>query len=233
MINIGEFTPFIILLILASLVIFGVRWFSRRKIAKRGFWMLGGYGVILLISVIIYYFIPVSAEEMEGIQHPDDWEIFSSVISGAVSVASIEEYLVEEWEFEYEENTLRIASQGENNYDSRIAVERTENEIIEAAFYRTPLYFEGREVENDSRPVYLQMTSDRLELIFPESTEEISFASFSKEFPMKQFNDTEMGPLGYAFGFGIKWSEQLIYLQIPEDLDISTEPGVQLQYIPD
>ncbi|MFA1819324.1 hypothetical protein ACDX78_03800 [Virgibacillus oceani] len=229
--NIGDFIPFIILLVLSVLVILGVRWFSRRKIAKKGYWMLGGYGIILLISVIIYYFIPVSTEETAGIQHPDHWDTFSSVISGADSVASIEEYLVEEWEFDYEEDTLRIASQGENNYDSRIAVERTENETIEAAFYRTPLYFQGREVEIDSRPVYLQMTSDRLELIFPESTEEISFASFSKEFPMQQFKDKEMGPFGYAFGFGIKWSEQLIYLQIPEDMEISTGPEVHVEYL--
>jgi hypothetical protein len=229
MINAG---PFIILIIIAVLILMGIRWFSSWSLARRGPWILGAYVVILLISVVLYYFIPVSTEETRGVEHPEHVEIFSSVLSGAESVSSIEGFLKEEWEFPIEEDTLRIASIGDHNM--RIAVEFTKNEMVEAAFYRTPFYFDGRELESDFIPLALELESGRLDIVARETTEEINVSSFSKEFPMQQFDDDDgnaHAPSGFAFGVDIGWSEQLLYLQIPEDIEISTGSNVHLDYV--
>jgi hypothetical protein len=233
MINLGSFTPLIILIFLAALVFLGIRWFSNWKIVRRGYLMLSVYGVILLVSVVIYYFIPVSAEETErsGNGHPGHYEIFGSVLSGAEDVSSIEEFRLEDWEFPFEDETLRIESYGGMHHDMRILAEHTQNDVIEATMYRTPLYFNGREIEIDSIPVNVQLDSDRLNLTFQEDTEEVRFASFTKEFPMQQFDDTEQELDGFGFGMAITWSEQLLYLQVPEDIEISTGSGVQLEFI--
>lgn len=231
MTNWGAFVPFMILFFIAMLVFLGVRWLSNWNVVKRGYWMLGGYGVILIISVIIYYFIPVSAEESQGIAHPGNLETFNEVISGADSVASIEGYLEEEWTFSYDADTLQIQFQGENDYALRIAVARTENETIDAAYYRTPLYFNGEAVEVSSIPVNLRINDDRLDIISQENMEEVNLSSFSKEFPMQQFNETETAPFGGGFGISVQWSEQLIYLQVPEDIEISTGASTHVEYL--
>ncbi len=230
MMNLGPFTPLIILMLLVALTFWVVMRFSKWRGAKKGFWILGGYGVILLISVIIYYFIPVSAEETERarIDHPGHVETFSGVLSGTEDVASIEEFLLKEWEFDYDEDTFRIESRGDMNF-IRVAVERTESDGIKAAFYRTPLSFNGMEIENKSIPLDIQLTPDRLEIVSSQGTEEVYIASFSKEFPMHQFNDQDMEMLG--FGMEMGWSEQLLYLQVPEDIEISGVSGVQVEYV--
>ncbi|GAB3800808.1 hypothetical protein [Virgibacillus kimchii] len=231
MINLGPFIPLIILIFIAVLILLGVRWFSNWSVARRGPWILGGYGVILLISVILYYFIPVSTEETRGVEHPGHMETFSNVISGEESVASMEGYLMEEWQFPYEEETLRIESIGDNSRNIRIAVEFTADDMIEAGYYRTPLYFDGSELESDLIPVDLQLESDRLDVRAQETTEEINVSSFSKEFPMTQFDEDDNDSVGFSFGLEIGWSEQLLYLQIPEDIEISTGSSVHLDYV--
>ena len=233
MINLGPFTPLIILIFLAAFVFLGIRWFSKWKVTRRGHWMLSGYGVLLLMAVVIYYFIPVSAEETErsGSGHPGHYEIFGDVLSGAEDVSSIEEFRLEDWEFPFEEETLRVESYGGMHHDMRILAEYTENDVIEATVYRTPLYVNGREIEIDSIPVHVQLNSDRLDLTFQEDTEEVRLASFTKEFPMQQFDDTEQDLYGFGFGTAVTWSENLLFLQVPEDVEISTGSGVQMDFI--
>ncbi|RDW21265.1 hypothetical protein [Oceanobacillus chungangensis] len=220
--------PFIILLIIiVAVIVVVLRGFNRVNITRKGYWILGGYVIVLLLSVVIYYFIPGPKEESQ--QAPTGRQDLSEVLYGELPVESINEYFEEEWDFSYDKDSIQIGYKGDLNNSVSIAVERTDGNSIKAAFYQTPIYASGIELTEHIKPIDMQLSEDRFLINLPE-TVHLDFTSFRKEFPLLQFKDSPNEDwMGDSERF--HWGDQLLYLQIPREIEIKTEMDVYLEYV--
>ncbi|AXI07868.1 hypothetical protein CV093_02305 [Oceanobacillus sp. 143] len=224
--------PIALILIVIVAGIFIVSKTNRGNAAKAGYWMFGVYVIVLFLSVGVYYFIPASAtEQLESAENEYNQNNLSEVLVGERPVESIHEFLVEEWEFMYEEGQIQIGYQGDLNNTVNIAVERTDGDSIKAAFYQTPVYGFNMELMEFIRPLDIQLADDRFVIKLPD-TEQLEFTSFSKEFPLMQFKDSPNEEWHDA-PESLYWGEQLLYLQIPRGVEINSEMDVYLEYVND
>ncbi|MBP2080030.1 hypothetical protein [Oceanobacillus polygoni] len=202
---------------------------SKLFTAKRGYWMLFGYFLLLIISVGVYYFSSVSEEENVESKYNDmnRGDLYNVLYEGA-PIESYQQYLEKEWEFPYEEDTLHIDYLGDDMNTINVAVERYDGNSIEAAFYQTPTYVNGENVQEYMTPIDLQLYSDQLVIELAE-LRELRFSSFAKEFPMQQFR--EGNDDWWWSGYGIEWGTQLLYLRIPNGIETSSNYDINIEYL--
>ncbi|RDW21138.1 hypothetical protein CWR48_04060 [Oceanobacillus arenosus] len=216
----------LLIIVVGIIIISKVNW---RNVAKVGYWMLGAYVIVLLLSVGVFYFVPVTEEE--PIQTPEseyDYHL-DEVLLGERPVESINEYLVEEWDFEYELDHIQIGYQGDINNTVNIAVERTDGNTIKAAFYQTPVYGFNMELTKFIRPMDIQLSDDRFVVKLPV-TKQLKFTSFDKEFPLMQFKDSPNEDW-LDVPESLYWGGQLLYLQVPREIEINAEMDVYIEYV--
>ncbi|MFC4024846.1 hypothetical protein ACFOUV_13670 [Oceanobacillus longus] len=221
------FMPFIILLIIATVIIYSLRWLNRQRFAKKGYWLLGGYVLLLLLSVGVYYLIPVPQEDSEG--EPEDIHTakLQGVIYDGIPIESIRQYLDKEWEFPSNQESIHIGYQGNIDHSIQIAVERSGNtDSIEASFYQTPVYIMNTKITESLQPVNVEFFSGNLMVETPESMY-LEFSTYAKEFPVKQFT----GQLKDDWWDDVEISEQLLYLKVPENIEISSDSDVWIEYV--
>ncbi|WP_339230141.1 hypothetical protein NSQ77_07925 [Oceanobacillus sp. FSL K6-2867] len=226
--SVSELFPIIFLVFIIAAIAVVAGKLSKRFTAKRGYWMLLGYFLLLIISVGVYYFFPVS--EVENVESKDNDmnrdDLYNVLYEGA-PIESYQKYLETEWEFPYEKDTLYIDYLGDDMGTINVVVERYDGNTIEAAFYQTPIYVNGESVQEYMNPIDLQLYSDQLVIELAESRE-LRFSSFAKEFPMQQF--TKKNDKWWS-GFEIEWGTQLLYLRIPNGIETSSNYDIYIEYL--
>ena len=220
--------PLIIFVFIIVMIAVAAGKLSKLFTAKRGYWMLFGYSLLLIISVGVYYFSAVSEEE--GVQSKDfdmNRDDLYNVLYDGAPIESYQKYLEKEWEFPYEGDTLYFDYLGDDMNTINVAVERYDGNSIEASFYQTPIYVNGENVREYMNPIDLQLYSDQLVIELAESRE-LRFSSFAKEFPMQQFREVNDDMWS---GYEIEWGTQLLYLRIPNGIKTSSNYDIYIEYV--
>ncbi|MDG5472947.1 hypothetical protein P6709_14430 [Jeotgalibacillus sp. ET6] len=203
--------------------------FSTRKM----FMILAGYVGILLVSMVIYYFLP--QHKMEGVEEAlGSWEeafeegaeVYEAAHRGDFEDIP-EEYLIGEKTIPYDKNTLLIQPGMLDETMAVIAIERVENEgEIQVIHYRSPYRLDGIDISHEFENTEINTVENQL-ILTASSPGEISYAQFTKPVILSQFN-----PSGHS-GMGINYhaGTEAFLLKVPENIEVLQEDESFIQFL--
>lgn len=211
----------IILIILVGAWLFSSKKGGIIKIWKRmnTYWLLAGYIVLLIISLSLYLWMPISGElhtlsQKERLQEINIRDHFHDVMINPKRMDLHNQYLKEKIDVAYNEDKLSIVVQ---NVDATIPilVERKDSDerTLSAYLYETKVLIDNIDISKQMEPVRFDLSGDLLTIQFPTLTT-YTFAEFTNEFTIAQFTNKSF------FHRDIHFAEQLIYIQIPRDIEI-------------
>lgn len=222
--------PIFALVIYITIIVGLLYLFSKIKIKKVGYWLLLGYTTILVISAIVYLFIPkddiISATELWS--EDGEIDLLYEVVYESQPIETYDRHKKNEWIIDVENlDELMIFYELEYNYSIPVIIELVNDQTkLEASFYQVSpkidaVRQEGRDVVN------VRLANEEL-IISAPSTNYFQFVSAKKEFPFNQFGESvpRVDLLeGFHSGQGI------IYLKVPEHLDLQFANGVYYEYV--
>ncbi|PYZ94653.1 hypothetical protein CR194_03745 [Salipaludibacillus keqinensis] len=225
--------PMMIILLLITAAIF----FLNKTWKKRGIivgvkgtkLVLAVYIGVLIVSVPLAVFLS-SQTESYGIERLtySELEKIEGSLEEALSNGEVEQMLSEQrsdkWTFNYDREELFISFQ--SDYMSvEVYVERDpelDNEI-EAIYFYPRVVVDEMNLSNETNPMDIEISDGRLNIKEPLETE-LSFAGFEREFPISQFyGESFMGRSSSS-----SMSQPIIYLRIPEELELETDFDIYL-----
>jgi hypothetical protein len=186
-------------------------------------WLLVIYGAILLASLILVAFTkPLEVGKINATQ--ENIDLYEIMHNGEISKLG-KNHLIDAQSFEYKgENITLTSPNGENN--STVFVERkTEDDgRIDVHFYGSGLYMEGINLTEKIILPSLRMEEGTLSIIHP-GFQEINIAVVKDEFTINQFTGERDRDQGIHF------DGPIIYLQIPQHLEIKKDEYMHLQFV--
>ncbi|EEG75990.1 hypothetical protein [Dethiobacter alkaliphilus] len=192
-------------------------------------WILAGYGLILVTSLLILLFLP--QDSLHGEQGVGDETIdqareardtfYSAVMEGRPEdVAGA--YVTEKWSFPLADNNLTIAAPQREWFSGLLVVEKTEDltDRIELTHYVTRTIVNHIDFTDSLQPPGVSLENSRL--LLREYHLEISLAQFQREFVVAQLLGEEKENWWLNPGSSSVGAEAL-YLRVPEDAVIVVE----------
>ncbi|MCA1010337.1 hypothetical protein [Halobacillus halophilus] len=188
--------------------------------SKTPVWVFGGYACLLLVSFILYFFIPdqsASSGNGEGTVIEEGRQLYQKAIAGEI-VDMDKKYLREEWSFDYDQDRLEISDDIEVPSALTIVIDQTnDSEKVKAAFYSTPASLQGLEL-NHEIPLKLGIADQRLNLMLTETTDR-TFTMFSPSFPFTQFTEEKDGMMEAD----MEWGTYILYVSVPSSISVSSD----------
>ncbi len=188
-------------------------------------WVFAGYFILLLLSVVLYYFLPAghSLEEVDvSIQDESHAEIsfFDAANKGKID-ESPEGVLKKEWEFPLKDTDLRISIEdgtfGKFQGEPFILAERTnKGTVLKVEHYVTRTILNGIDVTGKMPSPDLHLEGDSLYLKSPDPVE-MNFSFYTNGFTTRQFNGEKVWDGEHENLIG----NDILYLRIPEGVDIT------------
>lgn len=223
---IAAFFPIVLVLIvigLLSVLVGKITTTRKRYLYGKGIiWVFGGYIVILLFSVGLFFLIPEkNANSGEDISiktvNKESRQLYEAAIDGRMDAID-GAYIKEQWTFDYTENQLVLETPGNDVNGPSIFIERKKesDDTVDAIYYQIPSSIEGRKIAKPLTPT-VDLTKSALTIEKPEPVE-LEFTIFKEEFPITQFTEAE-GMFDSSIGLGMT----LLYIRIPKDLDLKTD----------
>ncbi|WP_226038047.1 hypothetical protein [Aquibacillus saliphilus] len=179
-------------------------------------WVLSIYGIILLASIVVFFSLPddeitsISQVDSEKIERSNQ-ELYNRAHLGTLE-QSKQITVKEKWQFDVKEQFLQVTSNGEENQDIIIFVERKESNDgeIDVVKYATESLVNhgGYQVELNNNKLIVQQP-DKMDY---------HFAIFTNEFSITQFT----GEKRLHFPTSAIEAE-LLYIRIPKDLELTGE----------
>lgn len=225
--------PFILIVILAGvwLVVFTVKKYFP---AKATHWMLLIYTSVLLLAAVFVLF-GIKGTEVVGNKSGDEkgeavriqGEIHDAIEQGKMPDID-KKFISAEKSFKLDASVLKIDSdwEGQNPY---IVIERSAEigQQVKVRIYSlTVQEVEGYALTKAINPPNFKMSGNLL-LFSKPSFQEFKYAIFGEEFPINQFKyERRDGGGGYSLA-----EEYVIFVQIPEDLQIDEGDGVYINYL--
>lgn len=216
--------------ILILLVIIGFPFLLRRlQLSRFGYWLLGGYFILLIASVVAYTFIPteefVDEEELPA-EMTNRIYLVHEILDQGVPLEEFEQYKKKEWEFPVgtEESFSLYAGP---DYQFPVIIKRVEDqEAIHVDYYEVtpeidvePVYDEGEvTVYNHNGELTLEVLGYKL----------YRFNSMEKGFPFNQFEEEEDHSWIYYDVFD---DERMFYITIPADIELNVHPDTDVHWL--
>lgn len=230
---IGFLLPFIIVIVLVGLVVFSINRVGIRRNKyisnKRMYWLLGGYVIVLMVSIALFFTIPIHpntnfAEEID-LGHSSNLEHITS--KDQLDEAS--DFIVNEKELPYEKDYLNIQLNISNDqyYNFRILVERKNeaDQMIEAVIYQAPTFINDWDITEYIDPIEVDMSLSAL--LIDNIWTEFSYTSFKTEFPFSQFEEDRQ----LWFEENVVYGQELLFLRIPKDVELIEKEDVEIVYL--
>ncbi|NBI28551.1 hypothetical protein ERL59_06250 [Chengkuizengella sp. YPA3-1-1] len=193
---------------------------------KVTYWFLFIYiGILLLSSAIVPFINDNSLIEKERAQENLEVKDLLKKLS-KTGIAQIDQmYLLKESSFgEYQNQTLNVETSGEDTM-IRVFVERkTSDDNKVEAFSISTEVIDGYDISNDLTPYNVMLKDNTLTIISPKK-QYINIKIAKPPFPVRQFTGESI-----VNQSSTKWS-QVVYLQIPYDLELMVEDGIFLEFI--
>lgn len=216
-----------LIIIIAVLSIFYI--IAKIKVKKLGYWMLGGYASILLIFLIVYLLIPVGEMPAESDLTVEEMHVdmMHKVAYRGLAIEEFDAYKIDEWEFDVDsEERTRLDTNGDY-YSFPVVIEK----VSDATNISATLYHVEPEVELDSmsagtNSVQIRSVNNDLMIELPGPSY-YYYAQLAKEFPFKQFSDSEED----YFRPPIYTGEYLLYLKVPEQQELLIDPNINYEYL--
>lgn len=245
------FLIFGVVLLLIIFLFKGSKRFSTNFLNDRkAYMLLGGYIVILLIAVVLFFLDPFPAKstfdkEVDMDKMMRSYAILNDVVYDGKSIDIFDDYIENKWEFEFKENQFSI--QQENDSYMYIIIDEKEEDdgIIEVTTYRTPTIVEGIDITDQLDPVGVTFSSNTLQIM--PAYNRFKFVTFEQEFTSKQFSPHESelsegdfwgmdGAEGYDmeqsyYDRTVHSGEDLLYIRIPKGIKVNESDELYLEYV--
>ncbi|QQK81518.1 hypothetical protein HUG20_17435 [Salicibibacter cibi] len=187
---------------------------------KRALWLMGGYAVVLVVSMLLFVVIANQHETAgEGLDAQTVAQEGEQLQEAAQSGDLDDTYLHEHWAFAYDEEQLALETPDNDRINLSIYIEEKEenDSSLEIAYYQVPSTVEGQEVANPYPPE-VDVEDDTLTIVEPELFE-VEYSVFEEPFPFHQFEEDDNI-------FAGQQGRTLLYLRVPADLDVDTMENV-------
>ena len=214
--------PFAIILFFVGMFFFVQKTAKKYLTIKLTHWLLFIYiGVLLLASTMVPF---ISVDTM-GLARMDQVEIDNEIgnLHAKLSKGKISDidskYLLKESSFsDYVDQSLKIVSSG----GTQVYVERMKNDDnkIEAFLYASKLIINGMLVPEEIKPYQLEINGH--ELTITPNFQELHVSIASSSFPIRQISGETIKHTSFSNG------DQLIYLRIPKNLEITADEQVTI-----
>jgi hypothetical protein len=197
---------------------------------RRTKWILGGYAIILLLAMFVYYVMPTDSYTYVDLSrveaHMERENRFKEVTEGNIDQV-LQDYKHKQWEFTYGNPQLKLDFP--NGFDGMtIFIERkhASDDKMKVIILKPRTIADGIDLSDKIPFPKVEQDGMLLRILEPEQIE-IKLAKFSKEFTITQFTseDERYDDMGF-FGF-----ERIVYLQIPKNVEISNEEILPIHYV--
>lgn len=230
---------FIMLLIVGVLImLYRIIIISNRKFitSNQVYVILSGYFILLLVSLGIFIVSPypessVLSEKLDTENIPGMYSMYYDVTEEGIPIDEFEDYKESEWEFEFSGETLQLQFSGDETYDLPIIIQRKGlmDETLEVVVYSSPSSVGDIDLSSMIRPSEVRLLGGNV-LEINEPSNSIDVVSFKQEFIFNQFskdaNEDEV-----FFGPRIEIGESLVYIRIPNGVQIDAVDYLEIEYI--
>lgn len=194
--------------------------------------LLGVYGVLLLVAVGLFYFLPIeeslnkvveNQEELAQAERAGDLLINAASEGKQIEKENIDGVLIKkQWDFPYEGKLLDITQVDEQYSTAFILVERkdVEDEQVEVAQYYTRTILENIELTDDIAPFTIELEEERL-TISDTNVIDIDVGKFAKEFTISQF--TSRNGIDLFSDENRIRGENVLYIRVPKNVEVEGE----------
>ncbi|MGG3495570.1 hypothetical protein ABES08_07125 [Peribacillus simplex] len=220
--------PLVILILIFGVFIFMVRFAGKFTTPKVTHWLLFIYISVLLLGTAFVPFIIDDSMSQKGMDKVVDTDrelsdLYSNLNKGEIDQVDAE-YLMKERNFSnYQNQTIRVKSS--NGDGSQIFVERKTNndDTIEAFIFGNGLIIDGYDFSRKLKPYHLELMDDTLTINLPQQ-QDINLIITKADFPIRQFTGESI--LNPSFS-----TDQVVYLRIPNNLELIADDHVFLEFI--
>lgn len=202
--------------------------FSKLKIKKLGYWLLGGYTILLLASVIIYQFIPQS--ERFNTSKENRIDLLHEVGYEGKSIQDYGQYKKKEWLIDLTGlEELSIYYGGDLNQHIPVLIEEKEEATsLEAEFYQIKPNLGTEATKDAGETIDLQIKDKNLIILLPAPVY-YEYIQISKELPFTQLADSSLDSLFYLDSY--QRGSSILYLKVPKGLELQFDFDIHYEYI--
>ncbi|MBP1950170.1 hypothetical protein [Virgibacillus litoralis] len=228
---IASLIPIIILLVVVVsvfLVVFKVKRIpmktNKYSYVNRVKLMFGGYMALLIISVGIFYMLPIDSDAVtEGADIVKEESLYNRAENGMIETVD-RSYRKQTWEFTIEGNEINLRAPN-NRMSIYVEVKKEMNNKVKTAFYQSPVVIDGIDLTDRMNVPHITFSSDNMTVTEPKSVE-IKYTAFKESFVTRQVTGER-----WIGDRSLGLNEQLLYIQIPYDIDLNYDPGVFVKFV--
>ncbi|GAA0429632.1 hypothetical protein GCM10008983_02500 [Lentibacillus halophilus] len=244
---IGIMPILLLLAVIGLLFAVGMRLLKSTKlsgIVRR--WLFPGYLLILVIAFGLSFVLPLegdSGASGDRTFHKKKLPDLFMIPQNTGSIDMLDDYLVNTWKLETDEETLHLVIRGQENLNN-IAVKRKKaaDGVVEAELYVTPYVIDGIDMTTGFLPKTHMEVHGRTLAVETPDRKRVDISVFQKNVSVRQFTQKGwLSSLDERGGFGVSTSEttgnkasspweyknngrlhstELLYLEIPADVEI-------------
>lgn len=226
--------PIVLLLFLILTFVGLALLIGKLKLNRFGYWLFGGYIIILLAGVVAYYSIPTEQviDENNLTNHAEGVHLYYRIVEEGVPLIELEQYKKEEWEFDIVTNeTVSLYNSAGFNYYFPVIIERVEGqETVQITHYEVEPNLEIGIVEDYSDQVDVSYSSGIL-TIEPPGERFYEFSQFEKGFPFNQFDEGGREDWFFSDVTDHLYFETVFYITIPADIELNTPSDLDVYRI--
>jgi hypothetical protein len=197
-------------------------------------WILLGYIVLLMVSVVVSYTIPQDDEKVIGPGTSiEDAENFVQNFHEAISRGNLSKvegiFTINDWSFPLHESGLHFKLNQEDQSGMRLLIERKADNDgkVEVFHYTTPYIVQGIDVsEYLVNSPKVELENGVLSITRPERSQ-IRLARFHREFTITQFTGENIFSDDYYGLIG----ESVLYVKVPEIVQITADEYIYFEYV--
>lgn len=194
---------------------------------KKTYWIFGSYTIILVASTIFYLFVLDNDNKQATQLTTDHIPNLETIAFNNESLEKIAPFLVKEEHIHYEHDRLTIQTYEPDYTYVPVLIERKEenDQTIDFSVYQIPTIIESVDVTDDIKPANISIVNESLTLHFDDIF--INLNITKHEFPIRQFTGEK---IFYDDNPPLSRPNQLIYMKIPEEIDLLINEDVNVFY---
>ncbi|RWZ54683.1 hypothetical protein EQV77_13610 [Halobacillus fulvus] len=190
--------------------------------AKAGGWMLIAYSSLLIVAIVVSLFIPGETISTESVDE-QDLEQTVEDMHEAVFNAELDDVdpdlILQEWSFDYEKDAvgLDLLSANPDQFSIMVLIEKT-NELdddLKAFYIHSPMYMDGIPIDVETTPE-VSILDEEVRVVTPEE-QQIRYNVYDHGLSLEPFKEGNDSPFHSSFSMAV------LYLQVPEDLEITAD----------
>ncbi|MCG5104914.1 hypothetical protein [Oceanobacillus alkalisoli] len=203
---------------------------KKLQLDRFGYWLLGGYSILLVISMVAYSLIPAKDFVDETEFDENRVYLIHELTERRIPVEEFEPYKSKEWSFELSDREeVAIYDTSSDDYYFPVVIERVEGqETIDITLYEVKPDNEPEPVKDDWNETTIHYDSGEI-TVNQMGKKLYRYAEVSKEpFPYTQFRE---GGSHFMHFDEVFYHENVLYIALPTDVQFNNESELDVNWL--